>query len=251
MTTALHIDTKQCANHPEYPAIAMCSLCGRPICGNCHNTSLVGYAVCKECPVLDRLVPKTQWERSRGLRAVYGYFHTAVEFISAPRTFFLKYPKGKLGDGLLFGYLTLTAAFAASRFWGYFFLGRFQEALTEAAKQAGVTYHTATWLYFGLTPVSSAFGLAAFIGLLYAGLKAVGGKNVQWGSVAWIGSMSSASLLFQILPPVWEFPIGQLLGMLWLLNVLFGAGQVRFELTFMRAMIATVVPFWVLTTVAQ
>ncbi|MEZ4461942.1 MAG: hypothetical protein R3E66_19905 [bacterium] len=44
---------------------------------------------------------------------MYGYFHTAVEFLSGPNTFFLKYPKGKLGDGLLFGYLTLTAAFAA------------------------------------------------------------------------------------------------------------------------------------------
>jgi hypothetical protein len=247
----VHFEPKSCAQHPDFPALAVCSLCGRPMCGLCHNTSLVGYAVCKGCPVIEKMTPRTQWERSSGLSAVPGYLHTAVEVITSPRMFFIRYPKGKTIDALLFGYLSLTIAFTVSRIWGYFFLGRFEEALSEVAKQAEVSYHTATWLYFGLTPISSLIGLMVFIGLLFVGLKAMGGKNVTWPNVTWIGSMASASLLFQIIPPVLEFPVGQLLAMLWLLNILFLATQVRFELTFFRAMIATLIPFWVLTTMAQ
>lgn len=221
------------------------------MCGLCHTTSLVGYAVCKGCPVLERLTPRTQWERSSGLGAVYGYLHTAVELISGPRTFFLKYPKGKTWDGLLFGYISLTLAFLASRTWGFFFLGAFEEALKAAAEQAEISYEVAAWLYFGLTPFSSALGLALFIGLLYGGLKAVGAQNVTWGQVGWIASMSSASMLFQVIPPVWEFPVGQLLGMVWLLNILFLATQVRFEISFWKAMAATIIPFWVITTMGS
>lgn len=251
MSARVFYEPQNCPKHPTFSALAVCSLCGRAMCGVCHNTSLVGYAVCKGCPVLDELTPKTQWERARGLRVVYGYVHTAVEVISGPRMFFLKYPKGGMADALIFGYVSLLIAFSASRVWGYLFLGRFDEAMRLAAEQAEIGYREALWLYFALTPVSALFGLGLFTGLLYAGLRFVGGKNVTWTSVSWIAGLSSASLLFQVIPPVLEFPVGQLLGMLWLLNILFLATQVRFELTFMRAMGATMIPFWVLTTMAS
>lgn len=251
MSSAFYIAPKTCANHEGSPAIAVCSLCGRPICGHCHMTSLVGYAVCKACPVLEKLKPKTMWERSHGLTAVRGFLYTVVEFITGPRTFFLKYPQGNVWDGLIFGYLCLTIALGASRIWGYFFLGRFQAALSDVASQAGISFHTATWLYFGLTPLSSAIALMSYLATLYVGLRFVGAKNVTLPTVSWIASMSTASLLFQILPPIWGFSVGQLLGMFWLMNVLFVVGKVRFELSTARALAGALVPFWVLTTLAQ
>lgn len=240
-----------CANHPDHPAIAVCSLCKREICIHCHGVALNGYAVCKGCPVAEGLRPKTAWESATGVGSyIYGFFHTAVDMLSGPRRFFLDRPFGSPVYALVFGYIALLIGNFFGVLWNSLFLGQYQEIVQQAAEQLDVSVEVAKTLNFVMVPVKAGLTLFLHTIALHLSLSLVGGSKVSLRAVSYLSGYAMAAFLFQLIPPIFDYPIGHLLAMVWVFNAEVNAAQTRFGLPFFRALFAVLVPFLLLSTLS-
>ncbi len=238
---------RTCENHPNYPAIAVCSLCGRDICGQCHSTTLTGYAVCLNCPVAEQLAPKTTWEKAQGLGHAYAFFHTCVAVLSNPRTFFsFILPKGDWVKPTILGLICTIFGSLIGLAYQVAFMTQFGEIVTELATQLSMSRTNATLMLFMSVPWSSMFIYIAHLGILGLSLQFSGVEKFDWSVVARIVGYSNAAHLFMIIPPVMEIPVGHFFSIVWLFNLEITGVQQFFKLTFGRTMLAVIPGFLVM-----
>lgn len=236
-----------CYNHKELPAIAVCSLCGQDICIHCHTVALNGYAVCRGCPVADNLRPKTKWEGATGLLSgLHGLAYTIVEELSSPRRFFSFRPFGRPMPALAFGYLVLTVGLFVGVIWSDLFLSRYDEMTLEVAKELSVSPDLVRHINVFSSPIRAALVLAIHTLVLWGGLLVLARSAIRFRDVAYIAGYSMAGFAFLLIPPIFDYPVGHLLAVVWVFHSEFTAVQARYDTGFMRGLGAIILPYFIL-----
>ena len=235
---------RMCANHPDFPAIAVCSLCGRDICGTCHSTTLHGYAVCERCPVAEGMIPKTSWERAQGFEHAYAFLHTSVAILSNPRTFFGFISKyGSWIKPAILGLACSTFGAFLGLTYQLRFIGQTAEIVDQLAVEVGVSKANAILLLYLSVPWSAMLVFAVHIVMLHLSLK-VAGDDGDWRAATRIVGYSSVAHLFMIVPPLFEFPVGHFFAIMWLFNLEVTGVREFFGLSFGKSILVVLPGFF-------
>lgn len=235
---------RSCAHHPEFEAIAVCSLCGRDICARCHAVVLTGYAVCLHCPVREKLRPRAAIEARELANPLAAGVRSAVEVIKSPRRFFSKIPLSQRWfNPFVFGYTCIVLGTGFATLWQYLFVDEFGQFMRSLTAKWSLAEPAVTFLVFAsVAPVAFLlFGIHSI--LLYISLQLFGAQGARFDHVVRIVGFASAAHLFQIIPPVFGVPVGHFLTIVWLFNIEIVAVQRYFEMNFMRALAAVFVPY--------
>lgn len=236
---------RRCAYHATRPAIAICSGCGEDICARCHRAALNGYALCATCEGRLEKAMRTRWETASGFFShVHAFLWTTVAVLSSTRAFFGSMTsRGPWLKPALFGVIAYTIGRSAAVGWQLAFVDSF---VSDFATQAGIPGDVALFLMIAALPLAGPLFLALHVGLLHVALRMFGAPS-DWKLVTRIVSYASAAFLFQIVPPVAEFPIGYMLAIVWLVNVELVAVRHYFDLGMWKSMGVVFIPFMLLT----
>ncbi len=234
---------RRCA-YDENPAVAICTSCDEDICFRCHNATLTGFAVCDRCTQMVVEALRTRWESSRGLRRIHAFLFTFVAIASGSRNFFrVTPPFGPALPAFVFGCIAYAIGSEASTLWMWLFVDAFPEFISEVAKEAGVSPETAFYLRLGTIPIIAPMVLLFHIGLMHGMLRVVGASSTL-RVVTRIVGYSSAAYLFQLVPPVYEFPLGHMMAVFWLVHVQLNAVRsYNPEIGIWKPMLVVFVPF--------
>lgn len=244
--------TDRVCAYDEHPAIAICSGCGEDICALCHRAALTGYAVCAHCGERVAEVLQTRWERASTVpQAMHAFLFTSVAVLGSGRTFFATLPSfGPVFRPILFGAIAYTIGAEAASLWSWLFVDSFPELIEEAAKQTSMTPEAAFAATLVVLPFIAPFIILLHAVLMHGSLK-VFGASARFGLVCRIVGYSSAAYLFQLIPPIAEFPVGHLLTVVWLVNVQMVAIRRYFDLGLWRSMAVVFVSFLVMVAIGS
>lgn len=230
------------------PAIAVCTSCGVDICAVCHRATLTGYALCPDCGVKLLEVFRTPWESAKGFaQHVHAFGLTSVAVLSSARAFYGSVPPyGPMLKPGFFAVIAYTIGAYAAFLWQWAFVDAFPEFVTETAKQTGMAPETAFQTLLVALPLAAPVVILLHTALLHASLRLFGAPT-RWRLTVRIVAYASAAWLFQLVPPVAEFPIGYMLAIVWLVNIEMIAVRHYFELGVWRSMAVVFVPFVAMT----
>lgn len=243
------MSTRACVHHEARPAIAICSACREDICAGCHRATITGYALCSTCEQTIRSALQTDWEAAHGVIArVKAFWTTAFAVNTGARNFFGSLaPLGGWLRAISFGITAQMIGLFAQLLWSWMFLPEFGELVTKTATDAGTSETVSAVLLFAVVPIGAPIIFGAHLGLLWAALRLFG-ADAHWRLVALIAGYSSAAHLWQLVPPIGEFPIGYMLAIVWLVNVeLVGVRRFFPDLNVWKAMGAVFLPFFALS----
>jgi hypothetical protein len=152
-------------------------------------------------------------------------------------------PGGPWVKPAIFGIIAYTIGRYAAVGWQVAFVDSF---IAEYASAAGIPQEVALAALLIALPFSGPLFLGIQVLLLHVALRMFGASS-DWKVVARIVSYASAAFLFQIIPPVADFPIGYMLSIVWLVNVEMVAVRHYFELGIWKSMGVVFIPFVILT----
>lgn len=229
----------------------MCTACGQDICAQCHRATLTGYAICADCERKIRAMFQTPWESARApAEYVRGFAATAVAVLTSTRRFFGQMPASVSWlKPAVFGVIAYAIGTCASFLWGWLFLPDFGEFVREYAESADLSVRAALLLLLLALPFAAPLAFAFHTTLLWASLRLFGAP-AGWRMTARLVGFASASYLFQVIPPIAEFPIGYMLAIVWLVNVeLLGVRRFFPDLGVWKSMAAVFIPFLLMSFV--
>lgn len=206
--------------------------------------SLSGYAICTNCPVRDQLMPRAAIESQPLENPITAAAQTAVSVIKSPRSFFAAVaPTRAWFRPFVFGYFCVLIGTSFSAFWQSLFVSNFSETLSSVTAELGISDQAAKLLLAASLPPSAFFLFGIHAVLLFASLRIIGAIDVRFTNVVRIVGFASAAHLFQIIPPVYDLPVGHFLAIIWLFNIELIAVQRYFELTLGRSLAVVFIPY--------
>lgn len=233
-----------CAHHDGAPRVAICSVCRKPICLDCHRATLTGYAVCTTCEDAVRESFKTRWETARSVgEHLHAFGWTAVAVLSRGRAFYAATPAfGPAIKPALFGVLCTGIGAFSGTVWQWAFVERFDDFLGQFATDLGIPLSWALPVMIVTLPFVAPMTFLLHLALFHLALRWVGAPT-NWTASTRIVSYASAAYLFQVVPPVADFPVGHMLAIVWLVNVEMMAIRQYFRLGMWQSMLVVFVPF--------
>jgi hypothetical protein len=207
-----------CAYHEGAPALARCGGCDAAICGACHRPDDRGIALCPECRdgSTGDLHP---WEAPGVDYTPAAYGQTLWAALRHARAFFGRIPaEGALAPALVFGLMTATLGLTIGQTWQLLLVDDFGARLADLASQQGISETQARLAVFLGAPLQALFGFGLHAALLRLALR-VKGRSVPWRQVARIVGYVSAGWAFLLIPPILQFPIGELLAIFWMFRL--------------------------------
>ncbi len=206
--------------------------------------SLSGYAVCLNCPVRDQLMPRAQFESTPLEKPITAAALTAVSIIKSPRSFFAAVaPTREWFRPFIFGYVCVLIGTSFSTLWQSLFVSQFSATLADVTTQMGISEGAMRALLVASLPPGALFLIIVHALLLFTALRTIGQTNAGFSNVMRIVGFASAAHLFQIIPPVWDVPLGHFLAIIWLFNIELIAVQRYFELTLGRSLAVVFIPY--------
>ena len=240
---------RSCVHHESNPAIAICSACEGDICASCHRTTIAGFALCAACEREVRAELLPAWEVARTVPE-YGaaYATCAANVMFSTRHFFGKMPPyGSWVKPAIFGVISQAIGMMAQFAYSWMFIPDFAERIAEQSGSGPLTGGEATALLLLAMPFVAPIVLLIHAGLLWLSLR-IFGASARFATIMRISGYASAAHLFQLIPPIGEFPLGYMLAIVWLVNLeLLGVRRFFPELSPFKAMGAVFLPFFALT----
>ncbi len=234
-------DDRFCSFHDRAPALAVCAECGEDICGACHGVDERGWALCASCR--GELRPDlTAWERQDTELSPRAFASTLYDVIRHPRSFFEDLPAdGSPYRAIAFGLICLVVGLLVGRVWQFLFVDAFAEQLTSLATERAISAEVARISTFVLTPV---LGLAAAGGhvALLKGSTYVVDASCSWETATRIAGYALGASTLMVVPPVWNFPVGRFLTIVWVFNLEVSALRTYFDIGPWRSMFAALLP---------
>jgi hypothetical protein len=208
----------QCAHHQEAPAIARCGGCDAPICGECHRPNNRGIALCPQCRA-PTTVDAHPWEAPGVDYSPRAYAETLWAALGRARSFFSRVPSdGIVGPALFFGLMTSVLGLLIGQTWQLLLVEDVGTRLAELASQQGITESQARLALLLGTPLQAVFGFGLHVALLRLALR-VKGRSVPWRQVTRIVGYVSGAWAFLVVPPILQFPVGELLAIFWMFRL--------------------------------
>jgi hypothetical protein len=234
-------DDRFCHYHDRSPAVAICAECRREICGDCHGIDGRGFARCASCRG-ETTVDLPPWERDDTERSPRAFAATLFEVVRHPRTFFQDLPEeGSPYRGIAFGFVCLVLGLLVGRIWQFLFVDAFDQQLATLAAEQGLSPDVVQLSIFVITPLVAA-GAAGLHLALFKGSIHLFDASCSWKAAARITGYALGASIWMIVPPVWGFPLGRFLTVVWVFNLEVSAIRTYFELGPWRSMFAALLP---------
>ena len=235
-----------CDVHPERPAIAVCTRCDAEVCGACHGTDLRGFAVCQVCRerIVGQQLPGVPWETPQASTTT-AFLRTLARALRHPRLFPVQLitsaPDRSSVPALLYGMLCHSLGAMGAMIWTFLLTPGLNNALREAFGP-NVPLPLLRGLSFLSIPLVAAMTLFVQIVCLQVAVRLAGGQ-ARWPLTTRIVCYASSAYLFGLIPPIFGFPLGQMLAVIWLLNLEFSALQHLYRMPPIRSVLASTAAF--------
>ncbi|MFB6373176.1 MAG: hypothetical protein ABEN55_08680, partial [Bradymonadaceae bacterium] len=105
----------------------------------------------------------------------------------------------------------------------------FAEQLTSMASDQAISAETARISVFVLTPLL-ALGAAGFHLVLLKGSTYLFDADCSWEAATRIAGYALGASALMVVPPVWNFPVGRFLTIVWVFNLEVSALRTYFEI---------------------
>ena len=228
----------RCPLHPGHTAVARCTRCARPVCHRCHGSDLRGFCVCSTCRAALKIRPGTPWDDPESDSAAEAFVQTSWEALRSPQRFFERLsPSAPALPAALFGLSAIALGVTAQTLWQMLLT---EDLIARVNQLIGLSLPSRLIKAMLLARVVAVapFVLAMHTILLNASIKLFGGR-ARLKLTARITGYGAAAFLFELTPPLFGLPLGQVLMIIWLYQLELAGVQRYSGLERPRAMLAT------------
>ncbi len=218
-------------------AIALCSRCGKPLCHHCHASDLRGFCVCFSCRQEKLEGPGTPWDDPESPSAINAFSETFYDALKSPSTFWESIPvHARPLPAVVFGLAWIALGITMQTVW-QFALDEEYVNLAREVMSVKLSGTAIKLLFIARVAIIAPVIFFLHTSILNSAIKLAGGTT-RYGLTARIVGYACAAYALRFIPPVYGFPIGQMLMIVWLYNIEL-AGVMRYcQMERPRAMMA-------------